>query len=135
MQTSTRTTTPRSVRLRSRSTHSISIDQEASANSTRNKDLDRKASDSWNPFATSAFERAKTSHGRSPSLSAVPLRVNRSNSVSMLSSRSKSANPLRPAAQNQELLESNRESMQALSEFLRTKARTKLGLFVAGLTS
>jgi hypothetical protein len=126
MPSSVRSQSSRPAALRSASSNSIEMEHDVSvipstrANSM--KEATRKSMVSWSPSVLNG-DRAQTSHGRSCSPN-VSRQGTRSNSVSRLLSRSQSATGLRPAGPDLDLLESNRESMKELSDFLRTKART-----------
>lgn len=135
MQSSVRSTAPRPAPHRSASTNSIEVEHEVSivsarANSLRSNSMmeaSRKNLVSWAPSTMGGGQRAQTSHGsRSPSPNISLHRGNRAGSVSRLLSRSQSASGLRPADPDMDLLESNRESMRELSEFLRTKVRNRV---------
>lgn len=132
MQSSVRSTAPRPTSRRSASNTSIEVAHEVSIVSTRAnsmKEASRKNMVSWSPSAMGG-PRAQTSDGRSSSPDVPMHRGNRSASVTRLLSRSQSANGLRPAEPDMDLLESNRESMRELSEFLRTKVNGSCKLYV-----
>jgi len=133
MQPSSRSSTPRLFDIgRKDSTTSIQIDQEVSVVSSRiddSKENGRKATYSTMPSLTNGHSRAQTMNGATTATISAP-RLNRWNSDSRMSSNSRTSSRQRPqhkhvrqVSRDADLLESNRESMKALSDFLRTKVQ------------
>jgi hypothetical protein len=133
MQSPVGSPAPRTAILRSHSSQSIHVDHDISVVSGRasgSREVSKHARSSRTQSVTYGQERAQTSHGFSfsPSHSTSSPQLNGWNSESRLSMRSQPS-PRRNTAANVgsvrvELLQSNRENMKALSEFLRTKARS-----------
>ena len=130
MQSSVRSATPRTVNAGSNSNYFSKNGRDVAGVSPRTnslKELGNKSMGYWKPAIPPEPLRSHTSHGSTSSISALSL--NRWNSESR---RAAKARPSRhdPARAmlgagplDIDLLESNRESMKALSDFLRTKAR------------
>lgn len=130
MQPSVRPATPSIVNARSNSNHSLQNGQDVSASPRTNsiKAFGNKSIGYWKPTIPTDQLRSQTSHGPSSLISSAP-QLNRWNSESRMAARARASrhDPARamlgPGALDIDLLESNRESMKALSDFLRTKAR------------
>jgi hypothetical protein len=140
MQSSVRSATPRTVNAGSNSSHFSKNGQDVSSVSPRTnslKELGNKSMGYWKPAIPPEPLRSHTSHGSTSSISALSL--NRWNSESRRAAKARPSrhDPARAmlgaGALDIDLLESNRESMKALSDFLRTKAKEHLPPFCVSI--